>query len=348
MATTITEPRDIRLLTRYSELESYLQQFAEGLYRFLWVTGRPGVGKSELIQAITRDRTILYVKSGRLSPLSLYLACYEHLNQPIVLDLDEMEALLKDPDGRRLFLALGETTLSKKLEWHSTTPRLGNTPTIFETSSTLCVIANEPPRHPAIRSRATILGFYPTNYEVYAYAARWFWDQEIQNWVGRHLSRLHPIDLRCYLQAYGDKLGGRDWANLLMKAYALDAAEVVVQDLWQDPAYPTRGDKERRFIEIMAGRKGGSRANYHIILRRLRKSNRLEPETVDPILVRGKRPPIPLGLEAPCQQAADLPQRDGFSRPVTGQTRETNAQPQRRLSDDTVGGEQPPSADEDE
>jgi hypothetical protein len=347
MATTNTELRDIRLLTYYEELESYLKHFVEGIYRFLWVTGRPGVGKSELIQEIIRGRNVLYVKSGRLSPLSLYLACYEHLNQPVVLDLDEMEALLKDTDGRRLFLALGETTLSKRLAWHSTTPRLGNTPTAFETSSTLCVLANELPRHPAIRSRATIVDFCPTNYGLHAYAARWFWDQGVHDWIGRHLDRLHPIDLRCYLQAYSDKLAGRDWANLLLKAYALDPEEVVVQDLEQDPAYPTRRDKARRFAEIMAGRKGGSRANYYIILRRLRRPKRLEPDTVGPIPVRGKRPPNPVGVEEPHQQAADLPQRDAFAPPITGQS-ELNPQPPRAVADDRVGWERSPSADEEE
>jgi hypothetical protein len=288
-----------RLLTSYSELESYLKQFADGIYRFLWVMGRPGVGKTETAAAAVQDRRVLYVKSARVSALALYQKLHEHLNEPVVLDLDEMSDILRDPDWRRLFLALGENTESKTLYWHTTTPLLGDVPREFETGSTLCVVSNEEPRQAAVRSRATILEFAPTNREVHAAAARWFWHQEIYDWVGRHLDRLHPLDMRWYSEAYSDLVAGRDWQDLLMKNYALNPAEALVQDLESDPARPTRQDKERRFAEVMAGQKGGSRANYHLILRRLRKAGRLEVDevgTTSSIQVRGKRPPSLAGL----------------------------------------------------
>jgi hypothetical protein len=351
-AKTNRELLGTRVLTRYAELHSYLQQFAAGLYPFLWVMGRPGVGKTEAAQAAVRDRKVLYVKSARVSALALYLECYEHLNEPVVLDMDEMSDVLKDPDWRRLFLALGETTPAKALHWHSTTTRLGHTPTHFETASTLCVVSNEKPRQAAVWSRATVLEFSPTNREVHVAAARWFWDQEIYDWIGRHLDRLHPLDMRWYHEAYSDRLAGRDWQDLLLRYYALNHAETLVQDLENDPAHPTRRDKERRFVEIMAGQKGGSRANYHLIVARLRKTGRLElAEGLEggglsaPIQVRGKRPPSPEGLTQAAPPPADIPRRDAFRQTVTGAGEPVRTR--REEADDTVGWERPPQDDED-
>jgi hypothetical protein len=294
-----------------------------------------------------QDRKALYIKSGTVTPLALYRACYDHLHQPIVLDLDEMESLMVDTNGRRLLLALGETTLSKQLNWHSTTRRLGDTPESFETSSSLCIIANEPPQHKAIRSRATILEFSPTNQEVHSYAARWFWDQQIHDWIGRHLSRLHPLDLRSYGEAYSDRLAGRDWADLLLKHHALAPEKTLVQDLEHDPAYPTRRDKERRFVEIMAGRKGGSRANYQLHLRRLKKTEQLEVDPAAPIPVRGKRPPNLAGIDDSPEPPTDLPARDSFVRPIAGPGGQPSRQGQPRAQlDDSLPWDRPPSDDD--
>jgi hypothetical protein len=343
-----------RVLTRYAELESYLLDFAKGTYRFLWVTGQPGKGKSQRIQATMRERKHLYIKSGQVTPLALYLGCFEHRDEPIILDVDEMEVMMQEPNGRRLLLALGETTTTKRLTWHSTSPRMGEVPSNFETSSPLCVIANDAPGHAAIRSRARKLEFAPTNEEVHRYAASWFWDQQIHDWFGQHLDRLHPLDLRWYVEAYEDRLAGRDWAALLMNAYALDTAESLVQDLEDDPACPTRSDKERRFTERMAGRKGGSRANYHNVLKRLRKSGRLEPEMVGSIPVRGKRPPrlvdtTDAGVVS--EPPADLPvgapsqsDRDGFVLPIAGGPAPRGSTPTTAEADDTVGWERPADA----
>jgi hypothetical protein len=182
--------------------------------------------------------------------------------------------------------------------------------------------------------------FEPTNLEIHISAAGWFWDQEIYDWIGSHLNHLHPLDLRWYSEAYSDRIAGRDWADLLLKSYALDAAEAVVQDLEHDPSHPTREDKARKFSEIMAGRKGSSRANYHNILARLRKSKRLDLEAAPVVQVRGKKPIIGGHEEMPAPPA-DIPQRDMFARPITGQTGQTAGQGQthRAEADDTLAWE---------
>jgi hypothetical protein len=341
-------PPNTRILKCYSELESYLVHFACGVYPFIWLTGRPGVGKTETAQAGVRNRKAMFIKSGHVTPLGLYRACYEHLNEPIILDMDEVESLVRNADGRRLLLALGESKREKQVQWLTTSTLLGQTPTRYETTSPLCIIANETTSIAAIQSRALMLFFDPTNEEVHRYAASWFWDQTVHDWFGRHHTRLRPLDVRWYVGAYHDRLAGRDWAHLALKHYALNPAECHVQDLENDPAYPTRNDKERRFRELMAGTKGASRSNYHLILSRLCKSGRLNSDqTVASFPVRGRRPRRPDGQEDTMPPAADLPIREAFVRPITGeqpgQTRPANVR-----ADDTLGWERPQTDEEDE
>src|SRR5262249_37888416 len=127
-------PRDTRLITTYSELREYITDFARRIYFFIWLEGRAGTGKSKLVEFILNECKCphYHLKSGTITPLSLYQRCHEHVNQPIVLDLDELESMIKDTNGRRLLLALGETIRDKTLYWQSTTLALGNTPAEFE------------------------------------------------------------------------------------------------------------------------------------------------------------------------------------------------------------------------
>jgi hypothetical protein len=317
-------PRDTRLITEYSELLDYLTNFARRIYHFVWLEGHPGTGKSERVR-ITLSKILgdkfYHIKSGSITPLALYKQCHKHQNEPIVLDLDELESMLQNSNGRRLLLALGESKPKKLLSWETTSRALGETPEAFETSSSLCVIANEPPRYRHIRSRAVKLLFQPSNLELHKYAATWFWDQEIHNFVGSHLQRLEQLDLRSYVHAYADKLASKDWGRILLQAYSADLAEVIVQDLHRDPAFPRRKDKVRRFVELMRGRPGGSPSNYGVIRKRLQEAKRLEVQPVAPIPVGGTAPEQPDQHQETEPTAADAASaRPAFLTPITGQT----------------------------
>src|SRR5262249_27568969 len=146
--------------------------------------------------------------------------------------------------------ALGNTTPDKKLSWNTRSPIPGDIPSEFLTNSPLCILSNKPTAHKAIQSRAVILYFDPTNIEVHKAAARWYWDQEIHDWVGKHLQDLPALEARWYVHAHYDKTSGRDWQQLLLKTRAPDnMPSIVVQDLETDPAYPSCEDKVRRFTE---------------------------------------------------------------------------------------------------
>jgi hypothetical protein len=349
-------PLGARHLRAYAELESYLVHFVEGRYRFLWVVGRPGVAKSESLKGAVRGRKVYLRTGGQLTPARFFTDCYHHRGQPIILD--DAEHLLDNKVGAKLVSALGDTTPEKFMCYGTTGRFLGDVPETYYTTSSLCIIANCITAHAAIQSRAVVLYFDPTNLEIHRAVARWFWDQEIHDWFGRHCCRLPPLDARWYVIADADKRAGRDWRRIILTTRKLDRPSILVQDLETDPAYPTREDKARRFVESMANTKCASRATYFRLLHRLEVEQRLVVRPVPPIPLRRNRPPAtPSLIELDSMAAAppvapddephplDVPAREQFEQPIRGDvSRDTPPRPV--VLDDTVPWERLPEPDD--
>jgi hypothetical protein len=351
-------PHGARHLRAYEELTSYLINFTQGLYPFLWIVGRPGVGKSEAIKAALPGRSHLYQKGGQITPMQFYIACHQHRGEPIVLD--DAEHLLDTTVGAKLISALGDTTTEKLLCYATTGRGLGEVPQRFYTTSPLCILANRSTRHEDIQSRAVTLYFDPTNQEIHRAAAQWYWDQEIHNWFGEHLSRLPPLDTRWYRQAFDDKRAGRKWQQVILTTRTLNRATCTVQDVERDDAYPTREEKVRRFVEVMGNTKGGSRASYFSLRKRLKKEQRLVVTIIPPIQLRHTRPPATPSIleldaleapgEAPPEEdpsPLDVPLREAFSQPITG-AGAAAAHPTHAVLDDSVAWEDPPEQDDEQ
>ncbi len=296
-------PPGARHLRTYRELESYLADFVNGIYPFIWVAGRPGVGKTESVRSAVKRRRACYRKGGQLTPASFYVDCYRHRGQPLILD--DADHILDHKVGARLVSALGDTTEAKLLSYGTTSRVLGDVPPQFYTGSPLCIIANRATAFEDIQSRAVTLYFDPTNPEVHRAVARWFWNQPVFDYIGQHVHRLPPLDTRWYLTADRDHRAGRDWRGIFLSAHAQDKASSVVQDLETDPAYPTREAKAEAFVELMAGGKGASRPSYFRLRRRLEGEGRLAVEAAPPIRLHRTRPPAaPSLLELEAMGAA--------------------------------------------
>ena len=342
-----TVPPDARHLHSYAELHSYLFDFVAGLYMFIWLVGRPGLGKTESIKSALRGRPYHYVKGGAVTPLQFYIDCYRHRGESIILD--DAEPLLNNPTGKRLVSSLGDTSPAKLLSYATTTRLLEDVPQSFYTNSPLCILANASTPHADVQSRANILYFDPSSLEIHQEAATWFWDQEVHDWFGEHLYRLHPLDMRWYVKdAWQDKKANRDWRRTMLKLHAREGLACIVQDLESDPAYPEPGDRKRRFEELVGNEKGASRSSYFRIQARLRKEGLLVPEIVPPIPLRHTRPPgtpsiaeleamaAPLSAQPQEEHGpADLPDRDRFREPIRGTTAPPNA-PRRMILDDNL------------
>ena len=358
MVKTRFVPPGARRLRTYAELESYISDFVAGRYPFLWIVGRPGVAKSESMKTAVRGHAHLYRKGGQLTPAQLYIDLYGVRGQPVILD--DAEHLLDGKVGAKLISSLGDTTPAKLLTYSSTSRVLGEVPQSYHTTSSLCIIANRGTKHEDIQSRAVSLHFDPTNLEIHRAVGRWYWDQEIHDWIGNHLFRLSPLDARWYVVAEKDKRAGRDWRQIILRAYSQKRAECVVQDLEGDASCPTREDKARRFEEVMGGEKGKSRPTYFRLRKRLEEQNRLVPETVPRTQLSRNRPPsVPSIMELdamggpapvapePEPTQLDVPLRDNFAQPVRGdETRRPPATP--APLDDNVAWEARPAPGDDE
>jgi len=355
---TSTIPFGARHLRTYLEFQSYLTDFVRGVYPFLWIVGRPGVTKTESIKAAVRGHSVYYRKGGQLTPAQFHIDCYCHRGQSIILD--DAEHLLEHKIGAKLIAALGDTSSAKQLCYGTTSRVLGDVPQTFYTTSQLCIIANKTTVHEAIQSRAVTLYFDPTNQEVHRAVAGWYWDQEIHDWFGQHLCRLPPLDTRWYVIADLDKKAGRDWRQIILKTYAQDRACCLIQDLEGDPAYPTREDKARRFLELLGDVKGASRASYFRLRRRLEEGQCLIPQVDPTIQLRRTAPPgTPSLMELESRETArpiqpeeeprplDVPAREQFAQPIRGDVAPPSDHP-RQILDDALSWEKPSRREDEE
>jgi hypothetical protein len=350
-------PRGARHLRYYKEFDSYLIDFVLGRYPFLWIVGRPGVLKTESMNRAIGGRNVYLCKAGQLTPLQFYIDCYRYRGHPVILD--DAEHLLDNKIGARLVSALGDTGGEKVLSYRSTTRALGDVPQSYSTTSPLCIIANRGTTHEANQSRAVIVYFDPTNPEVHREVGNFFWDQEIHDWFGQHVTRLSEFDARWYVTAYHDKQAGRDWRRIILEAYSLSKASALVQDLEADPAYSSSEAKVARFQAVLQKDPGASRATYYRLRRKLKERGQLVYHAEPPIPLRRTRPPRELspaendlarpGTVEELQTdttPVDVPRREGFAEPIRGSSQQQPV-PRRGL-DDTLPGEPPEPEVEDD
>lgn len=359
-----TVPRDARVLRTYRELDSYLADFVRGIYPFLWMVGRPGIMKTESLKTVVRGLRVYYRKGGQLTPIQFFKDCYAHRAEPIILD--DAEHLLDSKIGHKLISALGDSIDPKRLDYGSTTRALADVPQTFLTTSPLCIIANQGTIHEAIRSRAVTLYFTPTNLEVHQAVARWYWDQQVHDWFGEHLDRLLPIDARWYVTADQDKVAGRDWQQIILRAHSLDRLACIVQDLERSTEFVTREAKAMQFVSRVGTLRGASRATYFRIRKRLDDAGQLQPQIVSRIpLLRTTRTERPSLLELESDtitdlrqrnhpeepaEALDLPAREQFTQPIGGASQNGRnpdlQQTPRMILDDRTAWEGPDPDDE--
>lgn len=281
-------PRGARSITTYAEFVSYLRDFAAGREPFMWIVGRPGLSKSQSIKAATVGKKVRLYKGGQLTPASFFMDCYKHRGEPIILD--DAEHLLDYKLGLKLVLALCETDKVKQMDYGTSNKflREAGVPATYFTNSPLCIIANRTTSHAAVMSRASaLLHFAPTNLEVHQSVAGWFWDQEIHDWIGTHLSQLEAIDVRWYVHAAKDKNNKRDWRKILLDAHSVDADTVVIQDLEADHRCFTVKEKEALFTQ----RTGKCRATYFNRKTALEAAGQLTPNPAPIFVLSANKPP---------------------------------------------------------
>jgi len=245
----------VRLAT-FAELEPYVRAFGAGHLNLLMIFGPPGVGKS-------RSAT----------PFGIYLQAYEHRHKPIVLD--DVDGLYADRLGIRLLKALGQTEQTKTLSWHTAAPTLARSgiPRQFTTTSRVALVGNDwktlNADVAALEDRGHLLLFEPTPLEVHRQAARWFWGQEIFDFIANHLHLMMQHSLRTYCHASELKQAGLDWRQGVLSR-CLTGVALAVAKLKANPAFASEDERVRAFVQSGAG----CRASYFRHAQKLRPALR--------------------------------------------------------------------------
>jgi len=259
MAKSPSLPAHAVRVASYDELEQYVRAFAEGHLNLLMIFGPPGVGKSRCVRQALGNQ-VCWI-GGQATPFRIYLQAYEHRHKPIVLD--DVDGLYADRSGIRLLKALGQTEPMKILSWQSDAPTLERRgiPRQFTTTSRIVLVGNSwktlNADVAALEDRGHLLLFEPAPLEVHIQAARWFWDQEIFDFVAEHLHLMAQHSLRTYQHAAELKAAGMDWRNVVLSR-CLTGAALEVAKLKASPKFASEAERVRAFVQSGAG----CRASY--------------------------------------------------------------------------------------
>lgn len=274
-------PREAISLTTYTQLDLYLEKFAQGEFGLLLLLGRPGTGKSESVKRAlcppshlgnNGDRIgldVLYVE-GHIQPYGLYRDLWEHRDQPVVLD--DLDKLHADGNCVRLLKPLCNTERAKRISWLSNlTLNDQEVPASFVTTSNVILIANEwrtvNPSVRALEDRAIILHFDPPKAELHRRVAEWFDDADVYAFIERILPSVAELSMRHYCKGSQLRRAGlQDWRSSLLQMVLPDPRMACVVALQQEPTLESEQERVERFVAAT----GSSRATYFRIKAQLR------------------------------------------------------------------------------
>lgn len=258
-------------VTTYAKMAEVVEDFFKpSSYGLLIVVGSPGTGKSQMFERAAGDRVLF--AEGKQSPLNFYIALYEHLDRPVVLD--DVDAALggggsgggrASRDWITLLKTLCQTDKAKRVAWGTRSKELDDeegVPRAFETRSRLCIICNDigtvNKNLAAVLDRGYVVEFRPTALEVHEQVQTWFTDKEIIAFVADHLDIIARPSFRDYIIASQRKKLGRDWQTTLLHRWCADEKLVAYVRTIRDSRLKTSTAREKKFAELG----GGSRATY--------------------------------------------------------------------------------------
>jgi hypothetical protein len=229
-------PGKAQKVTRYAELKELYEAYADGRINLLVVLGAPGLGKGKGLKAALEGTGGLYIKGYR-THLKFHLELYKHKDTPVAID--DADDFLNNKRLREQVKHLTETDQYKKIDYGSTTKILveAGVPSFFFTTSSCAIICNtwdnDDPICWGIESRAEFIHFTPGWEEVYNEIGKWFWDQEIYDYLWERLPFLREPDMRLVVRAWDRKKGGlteMPWQQVI-DAHVDDKHNLLLRDL---------------------------------------------------------------------------------------------------------------------
>lgn len=261
-------PRAIRV-TRYSELSQWIAGYCNGTFSLLFVIGRPGLGKSQLVRNTLGDQPHGWIEC-HVTAMAMYRRCFECRDRPLCID-DEA-TMLKDGPKVALMNALCQTNPVKTLRWDTSSRLLDDwgVPPAFTTTSPVLVITNQlknlNPQIAAMIDRGQPLVFEPSAEEIHEATADWFTDREIYDFIANWLRLIPDLSMRDYVKAKDMKSAGMDWRSLLLRQWRCSRIAKVAT-LRDAAEFTCEEERVQQFIDQGLG----SRATYFRDVEKLRR-----------------------------------------------------------------------------
>ena len=305
-------PRDAVIIRTYAELAAEADAFFGDHYDELLIVGPPGIGKSETFkQRIHKNAERCHYIEGNTKPLATYMECWRQLHKLLVFD--DAEGLWRSENGKCLMCQLTQQSVHKYIQWLSTVKDLSRNgvPDHFTTTSKCAFLMNRfavsdnDHFYEAILDRGHVFYFDPPVLERHKYVAKWFYDQEIHDYVGAHLHMIGNLTARTYNLLFQKKRAGHDWRQYFMDRFCHDSVLQTVQQLENDDSYKSVEERVREFV----GRGLGCRRTYFNYKDELSASGQLKIESVKPLPVLGA-PPAPFNRDELLKQRMEEAEED--------------------------------------
>ncbi|TWU59637.1 hypothetical protein [Crateriforma conspicua] len=256
MTERISQPKNAVVVDSYAEFDRYVSAFSEGHLNLLIVIGRAGTSKSQSVRKAVGD-SVCWIE-GNASAFGIYCDLYRHRDQLVVID--DVDSLYSNKAAVRLLKCLCQTDERKSVAWH--TNAVGQSdediPTSFETTSRVCIIANDwkslSQNTAAVEDRGHTVVFDPTPEEVHRKVAEWFDDQEVFDWFADFLHMIPNVSMRQYVRASELKKAGIDWVKTVLTDEIPEKAMLVAK-LKADPHFREERDRVKAFAEQGGGGK---------------------------------------------------------------------------------------------
>ena len=257
-------PSEALTIRTYAQLDAETAAFFGDYYKLFILIGRPGLGKTEsMLKYLALKPGIGHLITGKTTPLGAYKECYDYRHRLLIFN--DAEVLWGSDNGKTLMRALTEHQAEKTLQWLSRSKNLDHYPPSFKTTSKSAFVMNRfvsstDPFYAAILDRGHLVYFDPPPAEIHQYCAAWFHDQEVFDFIARHLHRVVGLTARAYNLTAEKKAAGLDWKAFFTTRFCDPGSKLwLVQKLVDDPKYPTVEDKIQEFI----AQGGGCKKTYY-------------------------------------------------------------------------------------
>ena len=250
----------------YQELEQFAGAFGEAKLNLLILVGAAGLSKSQTIRRVVGDQ-VCWIE-GNATAFGMYTELCKAKDKLIVID--DVDSLYGDRACVRLLKSLCQTDPVKRISWHTAAAGSNGIPKSFETTSRVCIIANDwknlDANALAVSDRGHLVEFAPTHEEIHREVGKWFKEPHIYQWFADHLHLIPNLSMRLYVRAAELSAAGIDWVEHLL-AEQPERARAVASVL-ADSALENEKARVLKFQELT----GASRATYFNWKKRLRVS----------------------------------------------------------------------------